>query len=376
MAVSRSGGNDAVNLDVRASLTVAGTSAGTVAFDATLGIARHLLFSDGERRLTPLHTAPWVGALGAEALPDLPPVERGLAGDFFCAAFGVNDVEPAPPHGWSANSRWQVTETGPGKIAARLERRVMGAVIEKTLTLSDEAPLLVQEHKIIGGDGALTVAHHPMVHLKAGGRLCVSNKSAALSSDVPLEAGRNRLQCPARVTDLCAFPGADGTPVDLTDLPIGTAHEDFVTLVEASDSPMGWTAILRHAEDDIVFFLKDPSVLPVTMLWHSNGGRDYAPWDGCHTGVVGVEDGCAAGAAGHAAALGPNPVSSQGVPTALPLEANRTHRIVHVIGAIARPKDWTRVTDIRATSDSLVLSGDAGPARSLPFENPFLNKEP
>ncbi|KPP90227.1 MAG: hypothetical protein HLUCCA08_15315 [Rhodobacteraceae bacterium HLUCCA08] len=336
-----------------------------LSFDPAVGNLRRLDLRDGDRILSPLHTAPWVDRDDADLPDDLAPVERQLSGDFLCAPFAQSDVEPAPPHGWSANSHWTVTDQGARHILARLDRPVMGARIDKRLTLSAQAPILIQEHRVDGGHGGLPLAHHPMVRLGGPARFCCSPKRIALGPDAPLDPGRNRLATGARTRDLTRFPGAEGGSVDLTRLPIAEAHEDFVTLVEAQGNPLGWTALLREDADDIVFFVKDPKVLPVTMLWHSNGGRDHAPWNGQHRGVIGIEDGCAAGAAGHRAALGPNPVAATGVPTCLPLGPGTTHRIVHLTGAIARPAGWSAVTDIRLSGTRLTLIGDSGGTRSL-----------
>ncbi|MEM8822775.1 MAG: hypothetical protein AAGF30_04110 [Pseudomonadota bacterium] len=345
-----------------------------LAVDLGLGNIRRLELVDGERILVPLHHAPWLDEPEVQANDTLPPVERNLSGDFFCAPFGASDLDDAPTHGWPANSAWDLAESDGTSHRMLLRRPVMGARIEKRQRLAPDAPLLYQIHTIEGGTGDLTVAHHPMVRLAGTGRFFTSPKAAALTPDTPLEPGRARLACPAQHVDLATFPGADGRPVDLTDLPIGQRHEDFVTLVEAAEVPLGWSAVMREVEDDIVFILKDPATLPVTMLWHSNGGRDYAPWNGRHRGVLGIEDGCAAGAGGHRAALAPNPVAAMGVPTALPLAPERTHRIGHVIGAIAQPPGWTRIDAIRIENMELVLIGDAGDRR-LPFDPTVFGKE-
>ena len=339
-----------------------------MALDPALGNLRSLVFQHEGRILEPLHTAPWVDGPDDNLPDDLIPIERGLAGDFFCAPFGASDVETAPAHGWSANSPWTLARQTADGLHLTLMRRVMGAEIAKRLWLSPDAPLLYQKHIITGGSGGLTIAHHPMIRLVAGGRFSCSGKRAVLTPETALEPGRNRLALSARTTDLTSVPATEGGTVDLSYLPIGDAHEDFVTLVEARLDSLGWSAVLREAEDDVVFFLKDPGVLPVTMLWHSNGGRDYRPWNGRHTGVLGVEDGCAAGASGHAAATGPNPVAAEGVPTVLSLAAGRSHVVSHVIGAIPRPPSWTRVDDIQISDASLVITGDSGPQVTLPFD--------
>jgi len=375
MAASPSGALEVRDGAVDTGWVSAQSSAGMLTLDAGVGNLRQLELIDGERRISPLATAPWVAHAGADFPDDLAPVERNLSGDFFCAPFGASDVEDAPPHGWSANSSWTVTADTGSRIEAELDRPVMGAKIRKALDLSPDAPLLFQEHWIEDGKGALTVAHHPMVRLVGGGRFTCSEKRVAVTHEAPLEPGRARLAPGVLARDIARMPGAVGGFVDLTQLPIANAHEDFVTLVEAEGQTIGWSAVLREDEDDIVFFVKDPSVLPITMLWHSNGGRDYPPWNGTHRGVLGVEDGCAAGANGHRTALAPNPVSALGVPTSLPLGAGVTHRIAHVTGAIARPTEWSRVTDIRLSGDYLILTGDKGEARRLPFPSDFFAKE-
>ncbi len=345
------------------------TAFGAVSVDTAIGNLRELAFETGGRRIVPLHTAHWAGG---DVPPDLPPVERSLAGDFFCAPFGVADVEPAPPHGWSANSHWSAAGPEEGRIRMTLDTPVMGAKITKCVRLSQSAPILYQSHDIEGGEGALTVAHHPMVRLSGRGRMSVSPKRAALTPDTPLEPGRNALACPARSDTLAAFPARKGGTIDLGDLPIAEGCEDFVTLVEGPDTKLGWTAIVREAEDDIVFFLKDPRVLPVTMLWHSNGGRDYAPWNGRHAGVLGIEDGCAAGAGGHRRAMSANAVSCEGVATVLWLGG--LSRVRHAMGAVARPRGWARIADIRLDGATLTLTETRGADLCLPFDPDFFTE--
>ncbi len=350
------------------------SSMGRLTFNPNVGNLRQLKFRDGGRWLCPLATAPWVEREDAPPPGGLAPVERDLSGDFFCAPFGASDVETAPPHGWSANSHWTVERAEEREVQAKLDRSIMGARIHKTLRLCEDAPLLFQEHWVMGGNGALTVAHHPMVRLKGGGRFSCSAKRAALTADTPLEPGRNRLALAASSPDLTRFPDTSGGTIDLTYLPIADAHEDFVTLVEAEANGIGWSAVVREAEGDIVFFLKDSRVLPVTMLWHSNGGRDYPPWHGVHRGVLGVEDGCAAGPWGHRAALARNRVADSGVSTFLRLATDTSERVAHVVGAISNPDHWSIVNDISLSADQLILTGDAGDPRRLPFPSDFFQQ--
>lgn len=154
-------------------------------------------------------------------------------------------------------------------------------------------------------------------------------------------------------------------------LPIGTGHEDFVTLFEVEGRQIGWTAILRETEGDIVFILKNARNLPLTMLWHSNGGRDYAPWNGRHRNVLGIEDGRAAGELGHAGALGPSVYRRNGIAVTQALGAEVV--VPHVIGAMPCPQGWDRITDITVDGGRLTLCGGPGQEVVLPFEEGFLD---
>ncbi|MEL6583748.1 MAG: hypothetical protein AAFQ36_07930 [Pseudomonadota bacterium] len=328
-----------------------------------LGTLRELRFGE----VSPLHVAPWVDDATILADESLLPVERELAGDFFCAPFGGNDLDRGPSHGWSANSAWEEVARGANWVTLELARRIQGARLRKTLRLSGEAPVLHQTHEISGGEGGLTVAHHPMLRLAGGGRVFFSEKRCAVTPDQPLEP-TGVLSYPARGEDLRAFPGRDGE-IDLTRLPIGEGHEDFVSLIEAPGARFGWTAVLREAEQDIVVMLKDPRVLPLTMLWFSNCGREYAPWNGRHLGVLGIEDGCAAGADGHRAALGDNAIAREGVPTHLPLGG--THRVEHLIAWFPRPEGWQEIYDVRLEAGRLTVVEQSGETQFIPCPDPF-----
>jgi hypothetical protein len=400
------------------------TAHGALTFDAAAGNVPKLRLRWAGRWIEPLHAAPWRDEPEIQADTRLALVDRRLAGDFFCAPF-AGAVDPdVPPHGWTANSTWRVTEQERGRLRADLgaaaeladqpltltlsphagrgdngaagsapspfspSKRgegpgrgmrgdahvisVLGATVTKILELADDAPLLYQEHVIEGGAGILPVAHHPMLRLSGAGRFFTSPKRAVLTPNEPLEPGRSRLAYPTRSTDLTRVAAADGETIDLTRWPIGTRNEDFAVLVEAGSTDIGWSAVIREVEDDIVFFLKDPAVLPVTMLWFSNGGRDYSPWNGRHIGVVGIEDGCAPGIGGEAAAALPNPIADEGVPTGLPLSEGRRHVIRHVTGAVPRPAGWTGIADISATGDRLTISDGAGRQMHLPWRRDFL----
>ncbi|RAZ91496.1 hypothetical protein DPM33_09510 [Mesorhizobium hawassense] len=349
----------------------------SVSLDLSVGhIAAMQVEIDGHI-LKPLHRAPWVGS-PRETLPaNIPDGTVRLSGDFLCAPFSTSDVEEAPLHGWPANSEWDVVESGavPGgwRAVFRLRRKVMGAAVDKVFTLRDGHPFLYQEHIFSGGSGAISVAHHPMTAMQDGGRLAFSPKRAAVTPATPLEPdparGRFILAYPARATDLAQFPLAAGGTTDLTDYRMEDRREDFITLVEADHGGPGWTAVARRAEQDLVLVLKNSAELPVTMLWLSNGGRDYAPWSGRHLGVLGIEDGRAA--VGHAASLGDNWLKHEGVATAFALAEGRSVSFRHVIGSVPFA-EVEAPADVETAPDRLRIVAADGAAKEVPFDGEFL----
>lgn len=344
----------------------------SVTLDLAVGHIAELAITSNGRTLRPLHRAPWIGS------PDLPATmpagQLRLSGDFLCAPFSRSDVEEAPLHGWTSNSAWE--HVGDEKLADgvqatfRLERKVMGAVVEKRLTVRNGHPFLYQEHSFIGGSGAISVAHHPMTEMRAGGRLAFSPKRLAATPETAPEPdpahGHSALAYPAESNDLTRFPAADGGVLDLTEFRPDIAHEDFVTLIEAVHDGMGWSAVAREAEDDVVLVLKNPAELPVTMLWISNGGRFYAPWNG-RRGVLGVEDGRAA--IGHAASLGDNWLKRKGVETAFALGGTVSFR--QVVGAVASSRG-VAPRAVTAARGGLQLAFDGGASDELGFDDTFL----
>jgi hypothetical protein len=353
----------------------------SVIVDLDVGHLRAVEIEIGGRRLTPFYTAPWVDDPSIAHDQSIVPNLRALSGDFFCAAFGKNDVEEAPPHGWPANSRWDLEEEKAhpaGGVVARLalRKRVLGARVVKEITLRDGHPFVYQRHIFEGGEGAVTVASHPMTRFKARGRLSFSPKRYGEAPNDAQESdparGRSALAYPSHFTDLSKVPLMDGGTTDLRSYPIASRHEDFVMLVEEGGSTFGWAAAVRPDARDIVLSLKNPSDFPVTMLWFSNGGRDYPPWNGRNVGVLGIEEGRVYSAAGHAASIAPNPLSKSGVPTSLALKRDGAVEVRHVIGGISLPEGWSEIAAVSPGTEALVITDIAGGSEHVPFDANFL----
>ena len=326
----------------------------SVGFLPDCGVLTDLTVTDQGRTVAPMHQAPWLG----EAMPDgSPPHHATLQGDFFCAPFADASQDGAPLHGWPANGHWTV-DASPSRLVATLDRPVMGASVVKTLALRDGHPFVYQTHAFTGGAGRIGAANHAMVSLPRGGLICASPKAVWRTPPQTMEPdparGRSALIYPAATHDPRAFPGADG-PVDLTTYPFGGAHEDFVVGLEPPGAHLAWTAVVRPVEGDCYLSLRRADEAPGVMLWHSNGGRDYAPWSGRHRHCLGVEEGF------H------GPILGQDDPARRDLVLGGTARVRQVTGAFSWPSGC-RVVDVSVDGDAVVVTGTDGARRRLGYD--------
>lgn len=346
-------------------------------FEATCGFVSFRVEDQG-RMIDMLHVAPWVQT-GEVLQPDTAPHLAGLQGDFFCAPFADATAEGAPLHGWPANGTWVplgTVRTGNGQTVARwaLPRPVAGAGLVKEVTLVDRQPFLYQRHIFVGGAGRIPVGNHAMLSLPDGAVIRTSRRRYWETPANPQESdparGRSIFAYPARTEDATRFPLADGGAGDVTRYPVGQAHEDFVIAVEAAGQPFGWVAVSRP-DGTLYLSLRNAASLPVSMFWHSNGGRAYAPWSSRHLGVLGIEEGVGFDSPGFLSDETRSAMQRDSQPTALELRSDGLAEVRHVLGQIAWPSGEP-VAEVTNRGGEIVVRGDLGTVRVLPFRAGFL----
>jgi hypothetical protein len=187
-----------------------------------------------------------------------------------------------------------------------------------------------------GGSGCLPVAHHLMLKVNAPIELkfspyeWIGTPPVAVESDPAM--GRSLLAYGETFNKIENTPLATGQFADLSIYPTLENHEDIVMLLSRRNLEKGWVTATCRDEDWMFFAEKDVATLPGTTLWMSNGGRDYTPWNGRHTGVLGIEECCSYFHLGHKASIDPNPLSDLGYPTAIDLNPSKPTRIRYAFG--------------------------------------------
>ncbi|MDQ5978367.1 MAG: hypothetical protein QG602_1341 [Verrucomicrobiota bacterium] len=344
-----------------------------------------VFFETDRGRIQPFALPPWQPQDIARHLPG---VLRPLRGDFFCVPFGGNATpyrgEHHPPHGETAAGTWQLVEQraadGTATLSVRLRLRTRPGRVTKRITLRAGEPVVYQEHLIEGCAGPMCLGHHAMLAFPAGegsGRVATApfrhGRTVPRMCEDPAQGGYSSLRPGSWFRTLRAVPGADGRPADLSRYPARAGFTDLVQLAGVRSRGPAWTAVTFSQERWLWFALRNPQLLTSTLLWHSNGGRHYPPWNGRHRRILGLEDVTAYFDYGLAESVRPNDFSRRGIATALTLRRDRPLRIPYLMGVLSVPRRFDSVRSVRFKGDLAVFTALSGRRVTQVLDRDFLS---
>lgn len=344
-------------------------------------------FRFGDREIQPFHVAPWCGEKSVPSL-DVPPLLKILRGDFFCMPFGGNakpwKTETHPVHGETANNPWDLDscEITPEQTSVRLslQTSIRAGHVVKEIQIRTGQPVIYSRHTISGMQGPMCFGHHAMLNFpssEGSGLLSFSkfSRGQVFPGEIenPAQGGYSSLLPGAKFRSLARVPLRNGGFTDLGKYPAREGFEDIVMLSSAPGLPFAWSAVTFPSLGYGWIGLKDPSILASTVLWHSNGGRHYAPWLGRHRGVLGIEEVTSFFHAGLAESARPNEVSKDGIPTHFKLRRDVPFRIRYIMGCFLLPKGFARVDKALPCEEGLRLSSK-NVSTILPVDLGFLKE--
>jgi len=320
----------------------------------------------------PYAIAPWAEEPTAASTP---PVLATLRGDFFCSAFGANE-EPhrgqrLPLHGETANNQWEGIAQGETKAGAwmqlGMDLPLQGGRCEATTALLAEHSIVYQRHDFSGLTGPINPGHHATLALPdvpGAARLSFSNLKFAHTYLEPLEhaptVGASLLAPNTEIKDLCSVLCSDSSMTDLTRYPARRGYEDLAIVCADANLPFAWSAMTVPEEGYAWVALRNPTQLASTLLWFSNGGRYYPPWNGRHVNVVGIEDMTGFFHVGLAASCRPNLLNEHGVKTYLDAGADGRLSIPYIQGVVRIRPHFDCVVDVVPVRGGVVLYADSG----------------
>lgn len=341
-------------------------------------------FRVGTKKIQPFSVAPW---WKEKLAPGTPVLLRVLRGDFFCLPFGGNAKpwhgEKHPPHGETANAKWKfesLRRSGEETtLELSLKTKVRPGHVLKRIRLVRGHAVVYQEHVISGMSGPMSLGHHAMLKFpdaEGAGRLSTSKfvlgQVFVEPAELPAQRGYSVLKPGATFERLDAVPDITGHTADLSRYPARRGFEDIVMLVADAGLKLAWNAVAFPEEGYVWFALRDPRVLASTVLWISNGGRHYPPWNGRHINVMGVEDVTAWFHYGLAQSAEPNPLTTLGYATHRVLSADSPLSVRYVMGLAPIGKRFERAANVHWDESSVTLEGEAGETVTVPVDVKFL----
>ena len=345
--------------------------------DLLFGMISELVVERDGRKVSMLHKVPWLG----EKMPeDAAPHLGGLAGDFFCAPFGDASADNAPGHGWPANTTWIASRDGaegqrdgcalPARPQGDGRRPRQGTAARRRPPLPLPAPHL-HRRPCRGHVGRQPrdgfAAEWRPAELLA--KTLVGDAADHRSSPIR-RAGARCSRARSRPPIPSIFRSPPAARPTSHNYPFASRHEDFAIGVEAEGSRLGWTTVARGKEGDLFISLRNPARLPMTMLWFSNGGRDYAPWSGRHVGCLGVEEGLNRKMLGDSAGRTPHPLDAAGVPTGLTLDPSGSVEVRHIIGQVPWNGDVS-ISSVTPVEEGIEVRAASG-TQTIPCDPTFL----
>jgi hypothetical protein len=165
-----------------------------------------------------------------------------------------------------------------------------------------------------------------------------------------------------------------GESADLSRYPDRRGFEDLVMLVSDDRVPFGWTAVAFPRERYAWFALKDPRVLRSTILWMSNGGRHYPPWNGRHVNVMGLEEVTSYFHFGLSESARVNPLSERGIATTVQLDRNHPLTVNYIMAVAQVPRGFDHVERIEAERGGVRLVSRSGKHARAAIDLNFLSQ--
>lgn len=284
------------------------------------------LLPDG-RQVSPLHVAPWFDDPDRTAKP---PILQELRGEWPCVPFGTDAPRTLPegwsatgetfdgagvPHGHSSNAEWVFTDISPDRLTLICDypdthpiRRLTRSIAADPNAPALDITLTVEARRLC----RLPIGLHPTFRLPSDGNARLDPPRFREGRVFPLdvEPGQGLLQPGASFASLATVPNRTGGTQSIAVLPLAENSEELVQLCGVTGGfrlhhPDGWSVTLDWDADHF----------PSLLLWISNRGRAYAPWNSRHM-ALGVEPVCAAFDLGPAVSSAPNPISATGTATA------------------------------------------------------------
>ena len=284
----------------------------------------------------PLYDAPWRGATGSD-FDAQPPIIQQLGSEWPCVPFGrpvanlhlpdewvTSDAKPWDnwAHGYSANHDWVLEQQSDTLGTATIDYPDNSPVakLEREVGLMEDRPglalsLTIKTRRKI----SLPLGLHPILSMAGAApgalSLQVAETARVWSFPIDVEPGRSHFVPNQQKQALDNMQTYAGDVADVRVLPpVGSgSSEDLLLLTDTG----GLVGLVNPIQGCITTIQWDSAQIPGCILWISNGGRDYYPWNS-RVAALGIEPVAAAFDLGMGHSLSQHtPLARNGIATAI-----------------------------------------------------------
>jgi hypothetical protein len=240
------------------------------------------------------------------------------------------------------------------QLHMRMRTKNRPGTVTKRITLREGHNVVYSSHRLEGYTGEMSLGHHPTLAVpeqEGSLRITTGPFYFGMTSSRPHEyyheAEYYAIASGQNFTDLSKVPTVwKATPyTDCSVFPVRQGFMDVIGIFSIATEYPGWSVAAVPQEGYLWFSLKDPRMLPATILWMSNRGRHASPWNGRNR-CLGVEDVCSFLAEGLAPSAERNPVNERGIHTVLSLSPDKPTLINHIQGVVKIPSTFERVETV------------------------------
>lgn len=285
---------------------------------------------ESSKKIAIFHQAPW---LKENYYQDKAGLMEHLSGEWACVPFGFVTQDSSlflanAPHGLPCHSAWTVKELSEDKSKLTICYDYPSdndlKHIERTIELSEDKVYL--SFTIVSKkDCSAPMGVHPVFPTKGmENELELEIAGDGMVYGIECEPNVSRLVTGAYFDSLSAVPlkeqyhNLDGnsTVMDGTHLPKPYDTEEIIQMLHPNGE-----AILKYKNKGLKVTLSwDKELIPTCLLWISNYGRKFAPWNGENC-CLGIEPIAGAWDLAQQSVNNDNAIVKEGVPTTVSLKA-------------------------------------------------------
>lgn len=336
-------------------------------FTTVLGGNTTAYFKLGKKTICPYFIAPWWKEPWLNLGSNLLNVCRG---NFFCLPMGGDPEgysgKVIPVHGSCANENWDQLdrENDNKKKLSLVFRENDFASIHKEITIKDSETIIYEKNTVMGYEGDYPIAYHPMIKLPTEfgkAHLAIGEFIDGFTTKEPHEdpamGGYYLFKNDIRINNIKRVPTIYGDFEDLSKQPIRKGFEEVAIFITDKNQDIGYSAITNKEDGYLYFQLKNPKEFQSTMLWISNGGRHYPPWNGRCDSVIGLEETTSFFHYGLKKSAENNFLNERGYRTFSKLNKNEKKSFKLISGVVDIPEGFSGVEKIEKKDNGIVITG-------------------